>query len=501
MGNNKKYILALDQGTTSSRAIIFDNSGNAVSVSQHDFEQHYPQPGWVEHDPNEIWYTQSSVAAEAVARANLTGLDIACIGITNQRETVIVWDRNTSNPIYNAIVWQDRRTADYCNKLIEEGYTEMIRSKTGLIPDAYFSATKLKWILDNVEGARERAKRGELCFGTVDSWLVWKFTRGKKHITDVTNASRTMLFNIHTLSWDSELLKLFDIPAEMLPEVKSSSEIYCNTATTLFSSKIPISGIAGDQQAALFGQLCIEPGMAKTTYGTGCFLMINSGDNPVLSHNNLLTTIAWQIGGKVTYALEGSVFVGGAAVQWIRDGLKIISDSAQTEKLANSAKDNNGVYFVPALTGLGAPYWDQYARGTIFGLTRGTTIADIARATLEGIAFEVHDVLRAMEQDVGHKTHSLRVDGGAVANNFLMQFQADLGNLNVIRPKIMETTALGAAYLAGLAVGIWSDIDQLKNNWQFDQTFTPQADRSIIDHKLKMWHRAVRCAREWSKEE
>ena len=501
MGNNKKYILALDQGTTSSRAIIFDNSGNAVSVSQHDFEQHYPQPGWVEHDPNEIWYTQSSVAAEAVARANLTGLDIACIGITNQRETVIVWDRNTSNPIYNAIVWQDRRTADYCNKLIEEGYTEMIRSKTGLIPDAYFSATKLKWILDNVEGARERAKRGELCFGTVDSWLVWKFTRGKKHITDVTNASRTMLFNIHTLSWDSELLKLFDIPAEMLPEVKSSSEIYCNTATTLFSSKIPISGIAGDQQAALFGQLCIEPGMAKTTYGTGCFLMINSGDNPVLSHNNLLTTIAWQIGGKVTYALEGSVFVGGAAVQWIRDGLKIISDSAQTEKLANSAKDNNGVYFVPALTGLGAPYWDQYARGTIFGLTRGTTIADIARATLEGIAFEVHDVLRAMEQDVGHKTHSLRVDGGAVANNFLMQFQADLGNLNVIRPKIMETTALGAAYLAGLAVGIWSDIDQLKNNWQFDQTFTPQADRSIIEHKLKMWHRAVRCAREWSKEE
>ncbi|MBO5873658.1 MAG: glycerol kinase GlpK [Rikenellaceae bacterium] len=501
MKNNNKYILALDQGTTSSRAIIFDNHGNAVSVSQHDFEQHYPQPGWVEHDPNEIWYTQSSVAAEAVARANLTGLDIACIGITNQRETVIVWDRNTSNPIYNAIVWQDRRTADYCSKLIEEGYTEMIRSKTGLIPDAYFSATKLKWILDNVEGARERAKRGELCFGTVDSWLVWKFTRGKNHITDVTNASRTMLFNIHTLSWDSELLKLFDIPAEMLPEVKSSSEIYCNTATTLFSSKIPISGIAGDQQAALFGQLCIEPGMAKTTYGTGCFLMINSGDNPVSSHNNLLTTIAWQIGGKVTYALEGSVFVGGAAVQWIRDGLKIISDSAQTEQLANSAKDNNGVYFVPALTGLGAPYWDQYARGTIFGLTRGTTIADIARATLEGIAFEVHDVLRAMEQDVGHKTHSLRVDGGAVANNFLMQFQADLGNLNIIRPKIMETTALGAAYLAGLAVGIWSDIDQLKNNWQFDQTFTPQADRSTMEHKLKMWHRAVRCAREWSKEE
>ncbi len=498
MSNNKRYILALDQGTTSSRAIIFDEESTPVSISQHPFEQYYPQPGWVEHNPNEIWYTQSSVAAEAIARANLTGRDIACIGITNQRETVVVWDRSTSEPVYNAIVWQDRRTAEYCSRLIQEGYSDMIHSKTGVIPDAYFSATKLKWILDNVAGCRQRAQRGELCFGTIDSWLVWKFTRGKKHVTDITNASRTMLFNIHTLDWDEELLKLFDIPREILPEVKSSSEIFCETATTLFSTKIPISGIAGDQQAALFGQLCIEPGMAKTTYGTGCFLMLNTGNTPVKSKNNLLTTIAWKIKDEVIYALEGSVFVGGAAVQWIRDGLKIITDSSETEQLANSINDSNGVYFVPALTGLGAPYWDQYARGAILGITRGTTRAEIARATLEGIAFEVNDVLLSMEQDMNKRIHSLRVDGGAVANNFLMQFQSDLGNINVIRPKIMETTALGAAYLAGIATGIWSGPDQLKSKWQIDKTFIPQINKSIIEHKLQKWHKAVKCVRDWS---
>ena len=500
MNTPKKYILALDQGTTSSRAIIFDDDANPISISQHTFKQYYPQPGWVEHNPNEIWYTQSSVAAEAIAKANLTGKDIACIGITNQRETVVVWDKFTSEPVYNAIVWQDRRTAEYCSKLIQDGYSDMIQSRTGLIPDAYFSATKLKWILDNVEGCRQRAAKGELCFGTIDSWLVWKFTRGKKHVTDISNASRTMLFNIHTLEWDQQLLKLFDIPREILPEVKSSSEVFCETATTLFSTKIPISGIAGDQQAALFGQLCIEPGMVKTTYGTGCFLMLNTGNKPAKTNNNLLTTIAWQIKDKVTYALEGSVFVGGAAVQWIRDGLKIISDSAETEQLATSISDSNGVYFVPALTGLGAPYWDQYARGAIFGITRGTTQAEIARATLEGIAFEVNDVLLAMEQDVNSKIHSLRVDGGAVANNFLMQFQADLGNISVVRPKIMETTALGAAYLAGLAVGIWDTTEQLKSKWQIDKTFTPLTDKTLIDHKLKMWHKAVKCVQDWSKE-
>lgn len=501
MSLTDKYILALDQGTTSSRAIIVNHQGEVVASSQRDFEQIFPQPGWVEHDASEIWYTQSSVAAEAVAKANLTGLDIACIGITNQRETTVVWDRETSLPVYHAIVWQDRRTAAYCEKLKKKGLEEGIRQKTGLILDAYFSATKVKWILDHIEGVRERAEKGKLCFGTIDSWLVWKFTRGRVHVTDVTNASRTMLFNIHTLDWDDDLLRLFDIPRAMLPEVKASSEVYCDTATTLFSTKIPISGIAGDQQAALFGQLCIEQGMAKTTYGTGCFVMMNTGEKPVFSKNGMLTTIGWKIGDEVTYALEGSVFVGGAVIQWLRDGLGIIGSARETEELALSVESTDGVYFVPALTGLGAPHWDQYARGLIIGLTRGTTRAHIVRAALEGIAFEVYDVIRAMENDVKRESREMKVDGGAVANNFLMQFQSDLTRGGVVRPKILETTAMGAAYLAGLAVGYWKDTEEIGRYVSIERRFEPEADEEAMRRRIERWHEAVGRCEGWGKKE
>ncbi|PZP50845.1 MAG: glycerol kinase [Pseudopedobacter saltans] len=500
MDLKSKFILALDQGTTSSRAIIYNHSGEMVAVAQKDFEQIFPKPGWVEHDPNEIWSTQSSVAAEVVAKSDLTGLDIAAIGITNQRETTIVWDRKTGHPVYNAIVWQDRRTARYCDELKEKGLTDKIREKTGLVIDAYFCATKIKWILDNVKGAKEKAEKGELCFGTVDSWLVWKFTRGKMHMTDVTNASRTMLFNINDMAWDKELLEIFDIPESMLPEVKESSEVYGETATTLFSTKIPIAGIAGDQQAALFGQMCVEKGMAKNTYGTGCFLLMNIGDKPVVSKNNLLTTVAWKINGKTTYALEGSVFVGGAVIQWLRDGLQIIHSAAESEPLSQSVKDTDGVIFVPALTGLGAPYWDQYARGAIFGITRGTTKAHIAKAALQGIAFQVYDLVKSMESDVHGGVKELRVDGGAVANNVLMQFQADLMQNEVIRPKILETTSLGAAYLAGLAIGYWDSIEETKTQWAKEKVFKPELKKEEVEGHIKYWHKAVKRAQGWVEE-
>lgn len=500
MSTTEKFILALDQGTTSSRAIIFNHAGEIVAVAQKPFEQIFPQPGWVEHDASEIWYSQSSVAAEVIAKADLNGTNIAAIGITNQRETAIVWDRVTGMPVYNAIVWQDRRTAKYCDELKEKGLSDKIKEKTGLVIDAYFSGTKVKWILDNVKGVRERAEKGELCFGTVDSWLIWKFTRGEMHITDVTNACRTLMFNIHTMAWDKELLELLTIPESMLPEVRESSEIYGNTATTLFATKIPIAGIAGDQQAALFGQMCVEEGMTKNTYGTGCFMLMNTGNKPVPSRNNLLTTVAWKINGEVTYALEGSVFVGGAAIQWLRDGLGILKTAAESEALSASVEDNGGVYFVPALTGLGAPYWDQYARGAIFGITRGTTSAHIARAALEGIAFQVNDLLRSMESDSGKKSTELRVDGGAVANNALMQFQSDIFGSKVIRPKILETTALGAAYLAGLAVGFWKNIDELKKQSTVDREFKPEMDKAAIEKLLHFWKKAIERTKGWSEE-
>lgn len=495
-----KLILALDQGTTSSRAILFNHNGEIVNVAQKSFEQIFPKPGWVEHCPNEIWSSQISVAAEVVAQSGITGNEIAAIGITNQRETTIVWDRETSEPIYNAIVWQDRRTAKYCDELKEAGHIDMIKKKTGLVLDAYFSATKLKWILDNVEGAREKAEAGKLCFGTVDTWLVWKLTRGKMFITDVSNASRTMLLNIHTLEWDEELLNLFNIPKAILPEVQQSSEIYGNAASTLFSTKIPIAGIAGDQQAALFGQMCTKPGMVKNTYGTGCFLLMNTGEKAVYSDNNLLTTVAWKINGKVTYALEGSVFVGGAAIQWLRDGAKMVKTAPGANHLAETVNDNGGVYFVPALTGLGAPYWDQYARGVIVGITRGTTDAHIARATLEGIAFQVYDVVKAMEADAQEKSIELRVDGGAAASNLLMQIQADLFGFKIIRPKTLETTALGAAYLAGLAVGYWDSVDEIQSQWIVDKEFYPKEDKAKVEKMLHYWHKAVKCAQHWIEE-
>lgn len=494
---NEKLILALDQGTTSSRAILFNHSGEIKYVSQKDFRQIFPTPGWVEHDPNEIWSSQISVAAEVIAKAGISGLEVAAIGITNQRETTIVWDKETGEPIYNAIVWQDRRTSKYCDELKEQGHTETIKEKTGLVLDAYFSATKLKWILDNVEGARQKAEEGKLCFGTVDTWLVWKLTRGKMFITDVSNASRTMLLNIHTLEWDNDLLALFDIPKNILPEVKQSSEIYGETATTLFSTKIPIAGIAGDQQAALFGQMCTTPGMVKNTYGTGCFLLMNTGTEAVSSKNNLLTTVAWKINGEVNYALEGSVFVGGAAIQWLRDGLKLIHSSEQVNELAASVEDNGGVYFVPALTGLGAPYWDQYARGTIVGITRGTTDAHIARATLEGIAFQVYEIVKAMEADSGRASLELRVDGGASASDLLMQIQSDLFGFKITRPKTLETTALGAAYLAGLAVGYWKSIDEIQEQWIVDKDFHPQLDREKVNKMTHFWKKAVKSAQSW----
>ncbi|MDW9380793.1 glycerol kinase GlpK [Chryseobacterium sp. JV558] len=494
---NERLILALDQGTTSSRAILFDHSGEIKYVSQKDFRQIFPTPGWVEHDPNEIWSSQISVAAEIIAKAGISGLEVAAIGITNQRETTIVWDKETGEPIYNAIVWQDRRTSKYCDELKEQGHAEIIKEKTGLVLDAYFSATKLKWILDNVEGARQKAEEGKLCFGTVDTWLVWKLTRGKMFITDVSNASRTMLLNIHTLEWDNDLLELFNIPKAILPTVKQSSEVYGETATTLFSTKIPIAGIAGDQQAALFGQMCTTPGMVKNTYGTGCFLLMNTGTEAVTSKNNLLTTVAWKINGEVNYALEGSVFVGGAAIQWLRDGLKLIHSSDQVNELAASVEDNGGVYFVPALTGLGAPYWDQYARGTIVGITRGTTDAHIARATLEGIAFQVYDIVKAMEADSGRASLELRVDGGASASDLLMQIQSDLFGFKITRPQTLETTALGAAYLAGLAVGYWKDIAEIQSQWIVDKDFHPQLEKEHVDKMVHSWRRAVSRSQSW----
>jgi len=492
-----KLILALDQGTTSSRAVLFNYKGAIVELSQKALEQFYPKPGWVEHDPDEIWSSQISVAAEVIAKAGITGREIASIGITNQRETTIVWDRATGHPVYNAIVWQDRRTAKYCNQLKIKGYAEMIRKKTGLILDAYFSGTKVKWILDNVAGAREKAETGQLCFGTVDTWLVWKLTRGKMFITDVSNASRTLLYNIHSMQWDDELLGLFDIPKAMMPEVKPSSEVYGETVTTLFATKIPIAGIAGDQQASLFGQLCTKPGMLKNTYGTGCFLLMNTGSKAVKSEHKLLTTIAWKINGKTTYALEGSVFVGGAAVQWIRDGVGIIEASEDVNILAETVVDTGGVYFVPALTGMGAPYWDQYARGMLIGITRGTTKAHIARATLEGIAFQVYDIVRAMEADAKKQSAEIRVDGGASASDILMQIQGDLLGCKIIRPKNLETTALGAAYLAGLAVGYWKSIEEIKSQWEVDKTFEPKADKKEVEERLHFWHKAVKRAQDW----
>lgn len=488
----KKYILALDQGTTSSRAIVFDHDGKICSVAQKEFTQYFPKPGWVEHNPNEIWSSQASVIAESISAIDINGLDIAGIGITNQRETTIVWDVDTEEPIYNAIVWQDRRTADYCDKLKAEGLIDTIREKTGLIIDAYFSGTKIKWILDNVPGARQRAEQGKLRFGNVDSWLVWRLTRGEVHVTDVTNASRTMLFNINTLKWDADLLKLLDIPVSMLPEVKTSSEVYGHTKTTIFAHEVPISGIAGDQQAALFGQMCIEPGAIKNTYGTGCFVMLNTGEKPVKSENNLLTTIAWKIGDKINYALEGSIYVGGSVVQWLRDGLCCIKSSSEIEELAASVPDSGGVFFVPALTGLAAPYWDQHARGTIIGITRGTTTAHIARAALDGIAFQTYDIARAMAKDMGAPLTELKVDGGASRNNLLMQYQANLLGIKVVRPKITETTALGAAYLAGLAVGFWKDLDEIKQQWQVERTFEPVPDNEEIAAAKQGWTDAVR---------
>ena len=471
-----KYILALDQGTSSSRAIVFDHDGHICSMAQQEFTQHFPQPGWVEHNPMEIWSSEAAVIAQAISEIGVTGKDIAAIGITNQRETTIVWDAETGIPVYNAIVWQDRRTSAYCDSLKERGLVDKIREKTGLIIDAYFSGTKIKWILDNVPGARDKAKAGKLRFGTVDSWLVWQLTRGMVHVTDVSNASRTMLFNINTLEWDKELLELMDIPLCMMPAVKSSSEIYGHTKTTIFAHPVAIAGIAGDQQAALFGQMCTAPGSVKNTYGTGCFLLMNTGEKPILSKNNLLTTVAWKIGDTVNYALEGSIFVGGSVVQWLRDGLGIIRSSSEIEALAATVPDNGGVYFVPALTGMGAPYWDQYAHGVICGITRGATAAHIARAALEGIAFQTMDIVNAMEKDAGVKLSELKVDGGASRNNLMMQFQADILDTNVIRPEVTETTAMGACYLAGLAVGYWGSLDEIKQQWKAERTFTPSGN-------------------------
>ena len=494
-----KYVLALDQGTTSSRAIVFDHSGRPVASAQKEFTQIYPKPGWVEHDPEEIWSTQAGVATEVLAMAGLKSSDVAGIGITNQRETTVVWNRLTGKPVYNAIVWQDRRTAGYCDQLKSEGADSLILERTGLIVDAYFSATKIKWILDNAGGARELAARGELAFGTVDSWLVWNLTRGKLHITDVSNASRTMLFNIHTLEWDRELLSIFDIPETMLPVVKSSSEIYGSTEGQ-FSSEIPVAGIAGDQQAALFGQMCIEPGMVKNTYGTGCFMMMNIGNKPIASKSRLLTTVAWKIGNETRYAFEGSIFIAGAVVQWLRDSLGVIAKSADVEALAAKVGDSDGVYFVPAFAGLGAPYWNQHARGTIVGLTRGSTTAHIARAALDSIVFQTFEVLQAMENDSGIDIRELRVDGGATVNNSLMQFQADLLQASVIRPEITETTALGAAYLAGLATGYWKNIDEISKQWQIDRTFVPVMPHERTESLIRGWKRAIKAAEAWSEE-
>ena len=491
-----KYVMALDQGTTSSRAIIFDEHQNIVNMAQKEFTQHYPKAGWVEHDPLEIYASQYGVLVEVLARSGMEAGEISAIGITNQRETTIVWDKNTGRPVYNAIVWQCRRTSDFCTNLVERGYTDEIRAKTGLLIDAYFSATKIKWILDNVEGARERAERGELLFGTVDTWLIWKLTGGAAHVTDVTNASRTMLFNIHTLEWDKDICALLDIPMCMLPKVCDSSMVY--GAARIGGAEIPIAGAAGDQQAALFGQTCFARGDVKNTYGTGCFMLMNTGDTPVESKNGLLTTVAVGLNGKATYALEGSVFVGGAVIQWLRDELKLINESADSEYFANKVKDSAGVYVVPAFTGLGAPYWDMYARGAILGLTRGAGRNHIIRAALEGIAYQTLDVLKAMQADSGVQFKELKVDGGASANNLLMQFQADIAGVTVRRPMIRETTALGAAYLAGLATGVWRDLNDIKGQWTLDKLYEPQMEAARARELVDGWHKAVERARGWA---
>ena len=497
----KQFVMALDAGTTSNRCILFDKQGNICSVAQKEFTQYFPKPGWVEHDADEIWSTQLGVAVEAMSKIGAEATDIAAIGITNQRETVIVWDKKTGEPVCNAIVWQCRRTAGFCDKLIAEGLEDMIRRKTGLKIDAYFSATKIKWILDHVEGARQRAERGELLFGTVETWLIWKLTKGKVHVTDYSNASRTMLFNINTLQWDEDILKLLDIPVTMLPEVKPSSCIYGESDPSYFGGSIPIGGAAGDQQSALFGQTCFQPGEAKNTYGTGCFLLMNTGEKPVFSDNGLLTTIAWGLDGKVNYALEGSIFVAGAAIQWLRDEMRLIDSSEDSEYMANKVPDTNGCYVVPAFTGLGAPHWDPYARGTIVGITRGVNKYHVIRATLESLAYQVNDVLKAMEADAGITLSSLKVDGGASANNFLMQFQADISNAPVNRPKCVETTAMGAAYLAGLATGYWKNKEEVLKNWAIDRIFTPEIQAEEREKKVKGWNKAVRYAYHWAKDE
>ena len=496
-----KYIMALDAGTTSNRCILFNKKGQIISVAQKEFTQYFPKPGWVEHDANEIWSSQLGVAVEAMAKIDATANDIAALGITNQRETTIVWDKNTGEPIYNAIVWQCRRTSQYCDKLKEKGLTEKFREKTGLIVDAYFSGTKLKWILDNVEGAREKAENGDLLFGTVETWLIWKLTKGKVHVTDYSNASRTLLFNIKELKWDDEILAELNIPKCILPEVKQSSEIYGYCDHSFLGGEIPISGAAGDQQAALFGQTCFNAGEAKNTFGTGCFMLMNTGETPVYSENGLVTTIAWGLDGKVNYALEGSIFVAGAAIQWLRDELRIIESAADSEHMANMVEDTNGCYVVPAFTGLGAPHWDQYARGAIVGLTRGVNKYHIVRATLESLAFQVNDVLEAMKVDSKIELESLKVDGGASQNNLLMQMQSDIINAPVKRPRCVETTAMGAAYLAGLAVGYWKSKEEVIKNWEIDKVFTPQICEENRTKKIKGWHKAVGCSYGWAKED
>ena len=495
-----KYVMALDAGTTSNRCILFNEKGQMCSVAQREFKQIFPKPGWVEHDANEIWASQLGVAVEAMNMIDASAADIAAIGITNQRETTILWDKNTGEPVYNAIVWQCRRTSEYCDSLKEQGLTEKFRRKTGLVIDAYFSATKIKWILDNVPGARERAEKGELLFGTVETWLIWKLTKGKAHVTDYSNAARTMLFNINTLEWDDEILQILDIPKAILPEAMPSSCVYGMADPAFLGGEIPISGAAGDQQAALFGQTCFQAGDAKSTYGTGCFLLMNTGEKLVFSENGLITTIAWGLDGKVTYALEGSVFVAGAAIQWLRDEMRIIDSAEDSEYMAKKVKDTNGCYVVPAFTGLGAPYWDQYARGTIVGITRGVNKCHIIRATLESLAYQVNDVLVAMKADSGIALSSLKVDGGASANNFLMQTQADIINVPVNRPQCVETTAMGAAYLAGLAVGYWKDLEDIKNNWMVDRTFVPVLEEKTRTQRIQGWKKAVKYAYGWAKQ-
>lgn len=496
-----KYVMALDAGTTSNRCILFNEKGEMCSVAQKEFTQYFPKPGWVEHDANEIWSTQLGVAVEAMSKIGATAADIAAIGITNQRETAIVWDKETGEPVYHAIVWQCRRTSEYCDSLKAKGLTDTFREKTGLVIDAYFSGTKVKWILDNVEGAREKAEAGKLLFGTVETWLIWKMTKGKVHVTDYSNASRTMLFNIKDLAWDKEILAELDIPECMLPEAKPSSCVYGEADPSFFGGPIPIGGAAGDQQAALFGQTCFTAGEAKNTYGTGCFLLMNTGEKPVYSKNGLVTTIAWGLDGKVNYALEGSIFVAGAAVQWLRDEMKLVDSSPDSEYMATKVKDTNGCYVVPAFTGLGAPHWDQYARGTIVGLTRGVNKYHIIRATLESLAYQVNDVIAAMQADSGITLSALKVDGGACANNFLMQFQSDIINAPVNRPVCVETTAMGAAYLAGLAVGYWQNKEEVIKNWQIDRVFKPEMEADVRTAAIAGWNKAVKCSYGWAKED